>query len=73
VKWLDIDQTAAGVPLPKGYRFELLKRCDISGVVGSVLVAEGELLRPQKRNLTPGTRNAFRQLFPEQILASVGD
>ncbi|EEA04583.1 conserved hypothetical protein [Burkholderia sp. H160] len=38
-------------------------------VYAKVLVAEGELLRPQKRNLTPGTTNIFRQLFPEQILA----
>jgi hypothetical protein len=36
VKWLDIDEMAAGVPLPKGYRFELLKRCDISEVVDSI-------------------------------------
>ncbi|MEX3816170.1 hypothetical protein AB3X96_39095 [Paraburkholderia sp. BR13439] len=36
MKWLDIDEMAAGVPLPKGYRFELLKRCDISEVVDSI-------------------------------------
>jgi hypothetical protein len=43
------------------------------GVYAKVLVAEGELLRPQTHNLTPGTRNIFRQLFPEQRLASGGE
>ncbi|MGF6482327.1 hypothetical protein [Paraburkholderia sp. JPY419] len=36
MKWLDIDEMAAGVSLPKGYRFELLKRGDISEVVDSI-------------------------------------
>ena len=42
-------------------------------VYAKVLVAEGELLSPQTRNLTRGTRSIFHQLFPEQMLAPGGD
>jgi hypothetical protein len=42
-------------------------------VYAKVLVADGDLLRPQTRNLTQVTRSAFHQLFPEQMLASECD
>ena len=36
MKWLDIGEMAGAVPLPDGYRFELLKRSDIQEVVDSI-------------------------------------
>jgi hypothetical protein len=42
-------------------------------VYAKILVAECELLRPQTRNLTRGTRSIFRQLFPEQMVAPGSD
>lgn len=42
-------------------------------VYAKVLGADGEMLRPQTRNLTQKTRSAFCQLFPLQMLASECD
>ncbi len=36
MKWANVDEMTARVPLPDGYRFELLKRSDISKVVDSI-------------------------------------
>ena len=34
--WMDVDAMMAAVPLPEGYRFELLRRSEISALIGFV-------------------------------------
>lgn len=36
MNWMDIDEVVAHVPLPEGYRFELLQRAEIAGLAGAI-------------------------------------
>ena len=36
MNWTGIDKTAAQVLLPEGYRFELLQRAEIPGLIGAI-------------------------------------